>query len=156
MKMKTLLAMSMICFSFIAISCKDKVSFKGTEEGSKENNFLTFIGAVKSFPYEATSEKRIRVTDGFSNISLGMNKGKIKDLLGIPDAEFFDYDTIKAKTYIGSTWTYYLHRHEAEYVNKKYDQAVTLYFDPKEKLYWAHPVNIDSLRDKGAPQLQRK
>ncbi len=49
-----------------------------------------------------------------------------------------------------------MHWHEAEYGNKQYDQAVTFYFDPKERLYWAHPVNIDSLKDKGAPQLQRR
>ena len=156
MKTKTLLAVSMACFFVVLISCKEKVIFKGAEEGSKEYNFLKFIEGIKAFPYEATSEKRRRVTEGFSNVSLGMNKGKIKDLLGTPDAEFFSYDTTKVKTYIGSSWMYYLHRHEAEYSNAQYDQVVTVYFDPKETLYWAHPVNIYTLKDKGAPQLQRR
>ena len=156
MNKKAILGVALVCLSVILFSCKEKVTFRYSEEGSKEYNFLKFIEGIKAFPYEATSEKRRRVTEGFSNVSLGMNKGQIKDLLGTPDAEFFSYDTTKVKTYIGSSWTYYLHRHEAEYGNAQYDQVVTVYFDPKETLYWAHLVNIDSLKDKGAPQLQRR
>lgn len=156
MNKKIILAITMVCLSVSLFSCKEKVIFKGSEEGSKKYNFLKFIKDVKVFPYEASSEKKRKVLEGFSNVSLGMNKGQIKELIGTPDAEFFSYDTAKVKTYIGSSWMYYLHRHEAENGNAKYDQTVSIYFDTSEKLYWAHPINIDSLKDKGAPQLRKR
>lgn len=156
MNKKTLLVVAMAGLSVVLFSCKEKVAFSGSEEGSKEYNFLNFIKGVKTFPYEATAEKRKRVTEGFSNVSLGISKRQVKELLGAPDDEFFSYDTTKVKIYLGSSWSYYLRRLEAEKGNAQSDQTVSFYFDPNEKLYWAHPMNIDSLKDKGALQIRNR
>ena len=138
------------------ISCKGKITYTGSVEESQNYRFSEFIKNIQSFPYEASPEKRKKVIEGFSKLTLGIDKGEVKKILGEPDAEFFSYDTTRGKTYLDSSWGYYLRRHEANHANDKYDQVVSIYFDPGEKLYWAHSDNIDLLKDKGGPQLRKR
>ena len=76
---------------------------------------------IKEFPFEAKADKRKKIIEGFSTLTIGMNKEEVKNKLGDPDAEFFSYDMTNGKTYMGLSWGYYLRRHEALYANDKYD-----------------------------------
>ncbi len=155
---KIILAILVSLISILLYSCKEKgkVIFTGSSEESHDYRFSAFIENIGKFPYEAEAEKRKRVTGGFSKLTLGLNKDDVKKMLGEPDAEFFDYDTTRGKTYVGSSWGYYLRRHEAKYANDKYDQVVFIYFNPEEKLYLAIPDNIDSLHTKGSPYNRKR
>jgi hypothetical protein len=145
-----------VLFSAIILGCKEKVIYTGYEEESLNYQFSKFIKNIPTFPYEATPEKRDKIVRGFSKISVGINKTTAKELIGEPDAEVYSYETTNGKKYSGSSWGYYLRRQQAELANEKYDQTVFLYFDPDEKLYWAHPDNIELLKDKGGPNLRRR
>jgi hypothetical protein len=151
-----ILAVSVTFISTLLISCKEKVTYTGSDEESQNYRFSEFIKDIQSFPYETSPEKRKKLIEGFSKLTLGIDKKEAKKILGEPDADFFSYDTTKGKIYSGSSWGYYLHRHEAAYANDQHDQTIFIYFDPQEKLYWAHSDNIDSLKDKGGPHLRRR
>ncbi len=153
---KTIIAVVIAFIPIFLFSCKEKVIYTGSEEESQNYKFSQFIKQIHKFPYEAGAEKRKKVIEGFSKLTLGIDKEKVKKLLGEPDAESFSYDTTKGKIYVGSSWGYYLRRHEAVYANEQYDQTVSLYFDPDGKLYWVHQDNIDTLKDKGGPHLRKR
>jgi len=150
---RIIIAISVAFFLILLISCKEeeRIVYKGSDEESQSYRFSEFINKIQSFPYEMSPEKRKRLIEGFPKLTLGIDKKEAKKILGEPDAEFFSYAMTRGKTYRGSSWGYYVRRHEAVYANGKYDQTIFIYFDPQEKLYWAQPDNIGGLMDKGGP-----
>ncbi len=153
---KIIIIAVMVLFSTLILGCKEKVIYTGYEEESRNYQFSKFIKNIKTFPYEAAPEKRDKLVRDFPRISVGINKTAAKELIGEPDAEFYSYETAKGKKYAGSSWGYYLRRQQAELANEQYDKTVFLYFDPDDKLYWAHPDNIAPLKDIGGPNLRRR
>ena len=146
-----------LIFLLVFVSCKERerIVYSGMEKESQNYRFSEFIKNIRSFPYEIRLERRKKLIQDYSKLSIGADKEKVKKLLGPPDAEFLSYDTTKGKIYVGSSWGYYLHRHEAVRANEHFDQAIFLYFDPNEKLYWVHSDNVDTLRDMGSPDLRK-
>jgi hypothetical protein len=154
---KIKIAIAIACLAVILFSCEDRVIHTGHTEESQKYKFSEFTKNIETFPYEASADKRIKVLDGFAKLLLGMDKKEANALLGEPDAEFFSYDTTKGnKTFSGSSWGYYLHRHEEVYAKEQYDQTLFLYFDLNNKLYWANPHNIDTIEVIGGPHLKKR
>jgi hypothetical protein len=151
---KIIIITGLACLSAILLSCKEKVTYTRYEQESQKYRFSEFINKTKTYPYEATKNKKDRVVVGYQRLLLGMNKEEVRKLAGEPDAEWKKYDTTRVDTYRGSSWGYYIHMHAAVYVNDKYDQYVHIYFDQQEKLYWANPHNIEGLTDKGSPRQE--
>lgn len=153
---EVIIAVLVAFISIFLFGCKEKVIYTGYDEESQNYKFSEFIKKIQNFPYEAGAEKRKKIMEGVPKLTLGIDKKEVKKFFGEPDAEFFSYNTTKGKTYVGSSWGYYLRRHEAVYANEQYDKTVFLYFDPDEKLYWAHPNNIEALKDIGGPHLRKR
>ena len=80
-----------------------------------------------------------------------MRQENVLLLLGEPDAEGLSYNKTKGGVFLGSTWTYYLHRHERELANEVYDKGVNVYFDKEGGLYWAVPDGLEGLEPLGSP-----
>ena len=80
-----------------------------------------------------------------------MTRNEVLSLLGEPDSMTEEYNQTKGNLFLGWTWSYYLHRHQAELASDVYDQMVTLYFDKVGKMYRVLPMNIKSLVEKGTP-----
>lgn len=135
----------------LLIGCTGEDSFHVTREGT-DYSFTTFIKSINNFPYEASKSKQGEVRTGYKSLSIGMDKKDVLEMLGEPDAESLYYDSVKGQeTFLNSSWGYYLHRHERELANEKFDRAVFIYFDVNEKMFWALPTNIESLAEIGSP-----
>jgi hypothetical protein len=135
--------LSIICIATIVFlvtlpGCTDKKPPLMIQKESSEYSFTSFTNSIDQYPYEAPKAKQDIVKNGYSKVSLGMNKQDIKQLMGEPDAEFFSYNVRKgSEIFTNSTWGYYLHRHEKTLATSNYDRAIFLDFDTIGKLYWA-------------------
>ncbi|MCC6695083.1 MAG: hypothetical protein IT365_05585 [Candidatus Hydrogenedentes bacterium] len=129
--MKTMSRCWLIALVVLAVGCYvgHSVSMPGPEF-----NFQTFIDGIASFPYDAPASKQEKVVEAFPQLKVGMDKDSVNTLLGDPDAEFLTYADDNEQDFQGSSWGYYLHRHEAELVDEKHDITVFVYFDANGKL----------------------
>ncbi len=114
------------------------VSVTGPEFG-----FGSFIDSIPSFPYDAPASRQERIVEAFPKLEIGMDKDRVKELLGDPDAEFLQYAGKNEDVFLGSSWGYYLHRHDAELVDEEHDRTVFVEFDASGKL---HQVRLDEPR----------
>jgi len=122
--------------------------YVGGERESSRYSFSSFIEGIKSFPYDAPASKQKELIEAFPKLELGMDKESVRHLLGEPDAEFFSYGDRKEQVPVGSSWGYYLHRHEAELADQMHDRTVFAYFDARDRLYRAVMDNAGSVMEK--------
>jgi hypothetical protein len=150
------LFMSTIIVIMIVVGCTKYKAPTIIEKESSQYNFNHFLNGITKFPYEASKDKQRKIINGYSKLSLELNKQTIKDIMGEPDAEFIGYKIIKGTPdkFIFSSWGYYLHRHDKFLANEAYDKAIFLNFDINEKLYWAYrsePNNNKLYQQIGSP-----
>ena len=117
----------------------------------REQSFSTFISSIQKFPYDASTTKKERIVSNYHKLSIGITRNDALLLLGEPDSITEEYNKTKENLFLGWTWTYYLHRHEAELSNEMFDQIVTLYFDKLGKMYRVVPMNIKNFAEKRSP-----
>jgi hypothetical protein len=127
-----LLALAPGCYS------GGSVSVTGPEFG-----FGSFIDSIPSFPYDAPASRQERIVDAFPKLEIGMEKERVRELLGDPDAEFLEYAGESEENFLGTSWGFYLHRHDAELVNDDHDRTVFVDFDASGKL---HRASLDEPR----------
>jgi len=137
-------------FTFIInFGCDNKKSDTFIFQEVPGRGFSDFIRKIDHFPYEASAIKRERIISNYRNLSIGMTQEEVLSLLGEPDTMTEKYNKTR-NLFLGTLWSYYLHRHEAKLANDVYDQMITLHFDKMGKLYFALPTNIRGLIPKGS------
>lgn len=119
-------------------------------EGPKYKS-SNFIERIEKFPYDAPPSRNEKLLNGFQKLSLQMKKQDVLPLLGEPDSEELSFNKTKGDLFLGSSWGYYLHRHEARLDNEANDKTIFIYFDKDGQLYWALPKNVQGLSMIGSP-----
>ncbi|GMV91252.1 MAG: hypothetical protein AMXMBFR82_10300 [Candidatus Hydrogenedentota bacterium] len=119
----TLIALALGCYS------GGSVSVTGPEFG-----FGSFIDSIPSFPYDAPASRQERIVEAFPKLEIGMDKERVRELLGDPDAEFQEYAGKDEDAFLGSSWGFYLHRHDAELVDEEHDRTIFVEFDTSGKV----------------------
>jgi hypothetical protein len=115
-----------------------------------EFSFGSFIDSIPSFPYDAPASRQERIVEAFPKLEIGMGKESVKELLGDPDVEFLQYAGESEEVFLGSSWGFYLHRHDAELVDEEHDKAVFVEFDASGKVHQARldePRSVLELND---------
>lgn len=145
---------SLVLSSIVFVSSCDTPPSGLEVHESDKYSFSEFMKGMKRFPYTADQSKFSRVTEGFRRLSLDMRKGDVIQIMGRPDAEWFDYRIDKnSKELVESSWGYYLKRFEAELGTEGFDEAIFLHFKLSDELYWAYPSSISGLEPVGGPHL---
>lgn len=137
------------CLILIIIGCEKEQRVGEMIIESGKYNFQEFIERIEKFPYTANEEKTDRVKKGYDLLLIGMSKDEVLKSMGEPDSEDFSYKLSNGKDLLYSTWGYYLKRVDKELANEGYDQAIFLFFNPNNELYWAKPNGIKGLEPKG-------
>ena len=130
-------------------ACNSEPEWSARSVESDNYSFSKFIDGIQQFPYRADKSKFSRVVGNFPSLILGMSRGEVIELLGVPDSEEFEFKYPDDKKVVGSSFGYYLTRMEKELANDQ-DKVVFLYFDANEELFWAQSVNLH-INDIGGP-----
>lgn len=115
-----------------------------------KRTYQEFTSETKEFPYTISETRKKAITTNYSMLNIGMTKKEISSILGDPD--FSTYLRARDSKYIGSEWSYYFYKPDANLVNEKLDQGLFLFFGTSDKLYWIVPKNIEGLIEKGSPR----
>jgi outer membrane protein assembly factor BamE (lipoprotein component of BamABCDE complex) len=115
-------------------------------------SYETFVSA-NSFPYVAPSERRTHLTQNYSQLSIGLTKSEVANILGKPDYSQPSSTKTATPGYIGSSWTYFLEKPDAHLTNLKKDKTIEVFFDISGKTHWI-VSNIEGLKEIGKPGTQ--
>jgi outer membrane protein assembly factor BamE (lipoprotein component of BamABCDE complex) len=115
-----------------------------------KRTYQEFISEAKTFPYTISESRKKAIITNYSMLNIGMTKKQVSSILGDPD--FSIYLRAKDSKYLGSEWTYYFYKPDANLVNEKLDRGLFLFFGTNDKLHWIVPKNIEGLIEKGNPR----
>lgn len=138
----------LVCM-LLLFACNSEPEWSAQSVESDKYSFSNFINGIQQFPYHADESKFLRVVGNFPSLTLGMSKGEVIELIGVPDSEEFEFKYPDDEKVVGSSFGYYLTRMERELANDQ-DKVIFLYFNANEELFWAQAVNLE-LNDIGGP-----
>lgn len=87
---------------------------------------ISFIGSIKSFPYQADIERKNNIILNISNLSYGMKKAEITLLFGKPD--YCEPLYTKKISPEGKIWTYIIYLKNPHRACEKNDKIIDLFF----------------------------
>lgn len=118
--------------------------------------WLEHSGVASGKPYIASAARKQQITDGYSKLKLQMSREEVEKLMG--DA---DYSAPKPSGHLAtapepnppvcSDQLAYLLKKDSVNMADMGDVGIYVFFSPENRLYWATPLNIDSLKPLGSP-----
>lgn len=132
-------------------SCHEHVSDTFVIREGSEYRFSDFLEHINQFPYDAPQPRQELMLNNYARLQLGMKKKEVLATLGKPDAEFLNYNKTKGDLYLGSSWGYYLHRHEPVLANELLDKTIFVSFDTNNSVHFVEPKNVEALTPMGSP-----
>ena len=134
---------------FVATSCLVSCYRQPAPDG--KHNREQFVNSVRSFPYEASTERQSKLFGDYQKLSVGMSKEQVAAILGDPD-----YTNITGpKTFFGgiqphgTEWVYGIHCEDQFCGTAGPDKVVEVFFTLDDRAHWIVPHGIDSLKEIG-------
>lgn len=115
-------------------------------------SYEAFVSA-HSFPYVASAERQTHLTQNYSQLSIGLTKSEVANILGKPDCSQPSHTKTATPGYIGSSWTCFIEKPDANLTNLKLDKTIKVFFDINGKTDWI-VSNIEGLEEIGKPGAQ--
>jgi hypothetical protein len=119
---------------------------KPISDGQKSHN--EFRATIKSFPYSASTVRKIRIVKNYPSLRVGMDKKQVSALIGDPDYSEVDFGPKGPREHwLGSSWNYQLFM-RADTINLN-DPKIEIFFGTDGLLFWAVPSGISGLSEIG-------
>jgi outer membrane protein assembly factor BamE (lipoprotein component of BamABCDE complex) len=138
MKRKITPSLLLLVLLMGVISCRKQVipDNKRTEDEARS--------LIKSYPYSPSEERKSRILQNYSNLSLGMSKDQVASLLGEPDYSLTLFDIGAGDK--GSAWVYYLYL-KTDLPNTFDDRSIEVFFNIDGQMDWVVPHNAEGLKE---------
>lgn len=100
-----------------------------------------------NYPYSLAVDQKEKLIRQYSTINGVITEAEAMQILGKPDYIVPFYSKGPNREFKGNTYKYVIHKKYKEFANEKYDQYITLFFNPLGKLSSMHPQNLSGLRE---------
>lgn len=142
-------------FSLIAVlaaGCGGRQQDSATTPHDSYPNSQAFLSGIKSYPYAASAERRVRIIEGAKVLHRCTTKDEVSRLLGAPDYSEISYGPKGAGARrLESSWTFYISK-QSDIVNLK-DPRIEIFFDSTDQAHWLVPTGIEGASEIGAPDV---
>jgi hypothetical protein len=136
----------------VPLSCKNRSQPPQNPTPVGARAYEEFAATIKSYPYDASPETKIRVLKGYPKLEIGMTKAQVRSIIGEPDYGQQSYGPKGPnERWLGSSWTYYLRMRDALATE---DSHVELFFGTDGKTDWITST-ILGLDEKPPPTTTR-
>ena len=139
---------SLVILIFVATSFLVSCYRQPATDG--KHNREQFVNSVRSFPYEASTERQSQLLGNYQKLSVGMSKEQVAAILGDPD-----YANITGpKTFFGiqpngTEWVYGIHCEDQFCGSTGPDKVVEVFFKLDDRAHLIVPHGIGSLKEIG-------
>jgi hypothetical protein len=120
------------------ISCRKHVTPDGKRTEAEAQ------ALIQSYPYSPSEERKSRLLQNYSKLSLGMSKDQVASLLGEPDYSLILFDIGAGDK--GSAWVYYLYL-KTDLPNTFDDKSIEVFFNLDNQMDWVVPQNVEGLKE---------